>query len=212
MPGKKSTKSSDIYGIRHHLRTERMREAVRSVLGQIRKRSSRDFDRCRDLVRDIRPHSAVEFQQEGVVGKWEPYQEDEDDPQTWVSMSGEQRGVLWLFEGQTDCSPLATVAHELGHACTRYRDLQRRRGGPGCYLTDEWASELAADWYAYKWGFGRLIAKARKERDWMHHGVGPGQTYSEVIDGKEYHYRITRNFVARRVNPLPSSKRNKRPL
>jgi hypothetical protein len=82
----------------------------------------------------------------------------------------------------------ATLVHEFGHACTR-EDDRRRRTAP----CDEWASEACADWYAYKWGFGRLIRKHAKTRQLGHHGALPGQTIE--IDGARY--RMTRAFCYR---------------
>jgi hypothetical protein len=89
---------------------------------------------------------------------------------------------------------ISTFAHELGHAATCQEDRNRRKAP-----FDEWDSELAADWYAYKWGFGREIARHRKIRDWGHHLTAPGSTFEVGHDGKIYHYRITRNFCVRLV-------------
>ncbi len=113
-----------------------------------------------------------------------------DDPTTWDYGFGETPGVIKLVEKIPIEDLPGVLAHELGHAATRSEDLERR--GP---ISDEWSSELAADWYAYKWGFGRQIARERKTRDWLHHGPCPGSTFKESYDGKIYHYRVTRNFV-----------------
>ena len=94
---------------------------------------------------------------------------------------------------------IPTIAHELGHACTREIDRIRR----GMVFTDEWCSELAADWYAYKWGFGRQIATARKTRDLTHHGPGPGGEFTITIEGNEVTYRVSRNFVVRELRSHP---------
>ena len=105
---------------------------------------------------------------------------------------------MYVLEDQPPASLVAVVAHELGHACTMFSDLWRRFA-PGTPLDDGWAREFAADWYAYKWGFGRALARHRKERDWMHHGPGPGQTFTQEFDGVEYAFRVTRSFVVRPV-------------
>jgi hypothetical protein len=98
---------------------------------------------------------------------------------------------------------LGVVAHELGHAATRRFDDLPRRQAP----SDEWASELTADWYAYRWGFGRQVAHFRKHRDWGHHCVGPGGKFSmdyPCRDGRlrRFYFRVTRNFCVRRVRSV----------
>jgi hypothetical protein len=99
---------------------------------------------------------------------------------------------MQLFEH--DANLAATIAHELGHACTSNDDCERRG-----VLDDEWASELAADWYAYKWGFGRLIARDRKNRNWLHHGPAPRSHFSIIGGDTTFHYRVSRRFVARLI-------------
>jgi hypothetical protein len=116
--------------------------------------------------------------------------EDLQDPVIDEAEMGYGPGTLYVAEHHPDL--IATVAHELGHAATRWEDTTRR-GGP----SDEWKSELAADWYAYRWGFGRAIARGRKTRAWLHHLGGPGFRFSEDADGVRYHYRITRHFCIR---------------
>jgi len=104
--------------------------------------------------------------------------------------------VVWLAEDQ-DQNLTATIAHEFGHACTRDIDLDRR----GTIPNEEWRSELTADWYAYKWGFGREIVRDRKIRDWHHHGPKPGDEFTVNDQGKEpYTARITRRFVGRIID------------
>jgi hypothetical protein len=107
----------------------------------------------------------------------------------------ETPGVLLLLESCTAFDSQGLIAHELGHACTTFEDLLRR----GEVDTDEWRSELAADWYAYKWGFGKIIARDRRFRGWAHHGAAPRQRYSVKMDGYWYRYRVTRNFCVRLV-------------
>ena len=79
-----------------------------------------------------------------------------------------------------------TVAHELGHAAATEDDLARRHAPD-----DEWASELAADYYAYKWGFGRDVASHRHTRRFAHHCAGPGQ----LISLGDQWFRVSRRFV-----------------
>jgi len=56
-------------------------------------------------------------------------------------------GTVELVEAtQTGAQDFAAiVAHEFGYACTRQEDIERRNAP-----SDEWASEAAADWYAYR--------------------------------------------------------------
>jgi hypothetical protein len=65
---------------------------------------------------------------------------------------------------------------------------------------DEWASELAADYYAYKWGFGRAIAKDRPQRHIGHHACGPGQCIG-ILGDEEHWYRVSRRFVMHECEP-----------
>jgi hypothetical protein len=94
----------------------------------------------------------------------------------------DRRGVIALSP-DAGCSH---VAHELGHVAATDHD-QASRHAPD----DEWASELAADWYAYRWGFGRDIARDRPTRRFVHHAVGPGQ----VIGVGDRWYRVSQRFV-----------------
>ena len=94
----------------------------------------------------------------------------------------QRQGVIALPADAT----VGVVAHECGHAVATEDDLARRRAPD-----DEWASELTADWYAYKWGFGRAVALERPSRAFVHHCVGPGQ-----ISGLgDRWYRVSRRFV-----------------
>lgn len=83
---------------------------------------------------------------------------------------------------------LVVVAHEFGHVCTTEFDMLRR-----CAPVEEFASEAAADWYAYKWGYGKISRKinVKHERDLLHNGCLPGGTCEE----NSIEYRLTRNFV-----------------
>jgi len=165
-----------------------LREGVQKTLQQILDRCPKDFRRLQRLVRAIQPYDDAD---EGDQGIWIEDSPIRKDPATWHYGFGDTPGVLKLVENLPIEDLPGLFAHELGHAATRPEDLERRGA-----LDDEWQSELAADWYAYKWGFGRQIARQRKTRVWQHHGPPPGSTFEESIDGIVYHYRITRNFVA----------------
>jgi hypothetical protein len=87
---------------------------------------------------------------------------------------------------------LVVVAHEFGHVCTTEFDMLRR-----CAPVEEYAGEAAADWYAYKWGYGKISRKinVKYPRVLLHHGCMPGETCEE----NSIEYRLTRNFVYRRT-------------
>jgi hypothetical protein len=189
-----------VCGIPCRLRTGAARQALRTVLCQVRKRCPGDFARLRSLVRAVRPMSRREAA-DGTLGRWQELPPEEDDPSTWGYGTGDTPGTVLLREGQGRADLEAVLAHELGHACVRHEDVARR----GAVWTEEWAEEFAADRYAYKWGFGRLIAGHRKRRAFMHHGPAPGSTFS--VGGPEGgwdHYRLTRNFVVHFLRHEPA--------
>ncbi len=188
--------ASTVEGIRCKLRKAGARKAVGKVLRQIRQRFPQDYERLKSRVRGIRP-LANRDTKDGTLGEWKELPETED-PRTWDRGDG----VLYLKEDKQD-HLIPTIAHELGHACTELIDLLRRGEVP----FDEWASELTADWYAYKWGFGRQIAKARKTRNWSHHGPPPGSEFIITSDGRDHKIRVSRRFV---VTGLKSTRRQGR--
>ena len=101
-------------------------------------------------------------------------------------------------------SMFITIAHEFGHVCTTEKDLARRNAP-----SDEWASEATADWYVYKWGYGRRSRKinVKYPRHLLHHGAMPGGTLTD----NGITYRLTRNFVYRNSSD-PQKKINDRIL
>jgi hypothetical protein len=125
---------------------------------------------------------------ENCGGEWKEDYPKEDDRSTWNYGYDRTPGVMKLRD--IDGLSYATIAHEFGHAMTRYEDLKRRKS-----FDEEWASELTADWYAYRWGFGREIAATRKILRFIHHCAGPGQEFE--ADGNIY--RVTRNFCLKFV-------------
>lgn len=193
--------NGNIMGVPCRLRTVRARKAVAQVLRQIRLRYPGDFERLHRKVLRIVPLSQRK-QHGGTQGEWvknevklspeEQWQGvRQRDPIVLDALDGYPPGVIYLAEADTNL--IALVAHELGHAATRSEDIKRR----GDFSSDEWAHELAADWYAYRWGFGREIARDRKTRYVGHHLSGPNTRFSEECDGVRYHYRITRNLCIR---------------
>jgi hypothetical protein len=191
------TAPSTIFGIPCRLKTARARRAVRDVLRQIRARHPKDFAKLQMLVREIRPVTKQEAAN-GTLGEWKADHEDPYDQSTWGygCSDTDTPGVMFVSEHDHGLDLRGVIAQEFGHACSSELDRSRRYG-PNTFIKDEWASELAADWFAYKWGFGRVIARDRKFRDWRHHAPAPGSRFSVTVDSVEHHFRVTRNFVIR---------------
>jgi hypothetical protein len=89
---------------------------------------------------------------------------------------------------------IALLAHECGHAVTRARDFDARRR----YGDEEWASEMCADMYAFRWGFESQVRAQAPFRKIAHHAALPGQT---IWDG-DYAFRVDRRFFLRRCPRL----------
>jgi hypothetical protein len=153
-------------------------------------RDPRTFSDLQRLVRSIR---LVEMPDDGTHGEWKA-EPAGTDPSTWDYGIVRTPGIVLLAESLRGAEIPAILAHELGHAATTELDRQNRGK---FYGEDEWRSELAADWYAYRWGFGREIARHRKRRDQWHHGPPPGSTAEVAYGDRWVKYRITRNFVGR---------------
>ncbi|MGH7278764.1 MAG: hypothetical protein ACREJG_08755 [Candidatus Rokuibacteriota bacterium] len=174
----------NIGGIPCAVQSPDVRRAIRGVLEQIRKRAPDDFTRLRRRVLRFAPPTARSAR--GVQSVWRPSRarRRKTDP--------DPCGVVEIVE---HCpAPVAIVAHELGHACTRRDDFARREAsasGDGAL-----ASELCADYYAYKWGFGRDLAKARRDGHLAHHGPPPNSQFARgpFPDGQLRRYRVTPDF------------------
>lgn len=154
--------------------------AITTVLRQIQRRVPADYARLRRRVERIEAVPVADAE-DGTQGEWRSlrgtrFGEEHDTP-----------GTLRLLPGIDH--PLATVAHEFGHVCTREADFTRRDGYSG-----EWANEMCADLYAYRWGFGRAIARDRPTRVFGHHGPGPRSIFTEEHDGVVHRFRVTRAF------------------
>ena len=162
---------------------------MEKTLARIFKRNPSDFRRLKNMVRAIIP---FEDPEDGDLGQYCPASANFEDPQTYGYGQDDTPCVIKLLDSLSTNSIPGVLAHELGHAATTENDRIRRGA-----TSDEWRSELAADWYAYKWGFGREIAKQRKSRDWVHHGPKPGAIYEESFgDGRIFVRKVSRNFVA----------------
>lgn len=177
-----------ILGIPSSLGRGQLRGAVRAVLAQIESRDPTDLERIRRRVKEIRPLFG-RWREEGTLGVWVA---DEGGIGNFDFTS---TGVVGLALDLHD--PVAVVAHEFGHVCTQEEDFLKREAAGS-----EWASELCADYYAYKWGFGRIIARQRPRREFSHHGPTPGQEVTiehSAGDRILYRYRVTRSFMIRLV-------------
>jgi hypothetical protein len=179
-----------------------MRREIGGVLVRIRNRCRADYQDIIRLVREIKPVSAEEAA-DGTQGEWRADQGRSDDPSTWSYGIDRTPGVLLLLDEYGDMHTRAVIAPEFGHVCTRMGDRNRR----GCIYAEEWISELAADWYAYKWGFGRLIARHRKHRDWGHHAPAPGSTFTVTHDDTTCRFRVTRSFCVRLIGSRRRARR-----
>ena len=183
---RRDSKKTLVHGIPYFLRNPIFRESAQKTLQKILERCPEDLARLQKLVREIRPYDDAGESDMGIWGKDVPTK----DPATWHYGNGDTPGIIKINENMRPDELPGVLAHELGHAATRDEDLKRR--GP---VSGQWKSEFSADWYAYKWGFGRQIARQRKIRVTLHHGPRPGSTFEESSDGKVYHFRVTRNFV-----------------
>ncbi len=163
-----------VLGIKCTLKSSNGQRAMREVLRQIQAKCDRDYRRIAGLVLCVRPRRWTD----GTIGQCVPGGELDDDAARTV----------YLSERRPFAGIVATLAHEFGHVCSTFADCERRN-----MPDSEWASELTADWFAYKWGFGRLIARERRGRLVRHHGPQPGQWFE--INDQRYH--VSRRFRVR---------------
>jgi hypothetical protein len=146
------------------------------VLRQIASRAPKDLARLRGRVRRFAPLPRSERRRR-IPGRFFQHSHDFESP-----------GVVQI--DASNPALVALVAHELGHACTREEQFDRRTPDND----EEWASEMCADYYAYKWGFGRAIAARRRRRELAHHGPTPRQEFTLESGEDVARYRVTRRF------------------
>lgn len=169
---------------------------IDAVLRAIEDRYTSDLHRLRSRVSDFGMLTSEE-QADGTLGEFRTEKSiaDPDDiynpSAPWEGSVDERRVGRILLSEDAD---IAVVAHELGHAASTKADHDARQA-----LEDEWASEMAADYYAHKWGFGDEIERTRPDRSLPHHGPGPGETVTMSINGREVQYRVDEQFVFRRI-------------
>ena len=212
-------KSGTIYGIPCRVNSPVLRDAIRAVLRRIRERAPKDFSRICSLVRRIVPLSS-KAAADGTVAEvkrlYPPSlrrltQKQNQSQADWDEMirledEFEHPAVIHILEDSSD--PIATIAHEFGHLCTREKDFRRRDEAAG--VEAELASEMCADYYAYKWGFGPEIARTRRWRRLAHHGPAPRTMvtlgYPGIQGTRTVTFRVTRNFYLRRITTEQNKK------
>ena len=186
-----------------------MRRAIATVLGAI-SRNPRDWARLKARVSGF-AYLNREDEDGRTLGKWEPDRKEvvrlspqPDDPATWgrpdpyyVAPGNVRLSRRAPRLGARDLA--AVVAHECGHAVTREAEFEKRESCGDA----EWASELCADWHAFKWGFEAEIRHQARRRSIAHHAVLPGETLSQEWeeDGVvvSHVYKVDRNFYLRLV-------------
>lgn len=194
--------SSLIDGVECEIRSVKVQRSLHTVFKAIQ-RHPRDWRRlCRRVQRVVwHPDPS-----QGTFAEWIIDPEDEGrlrteterNPRLW----GRQGSEEYLALGWIGLAPgaarypasklLSTLAHECGHAVTRYIDFAARER---VSRDGEWASELCADMYAFRWGFEREIRASAPLRNLAHHAVLPGETL--WCNGKAF--RVDRRFFLRRA-------------
>ena len=198
------TAAPSVNSIPCEIRSAVVRRAVSEVFEAIHSHP-RDWAR---LCRRVRRVGWLSGAEERVLGEWrvdraevmQLCDETQRNPRLWHRQGTEPylaRGWIGLPRGAARRPAehlVALLAHECGHAVTRARDFNaRERYGDG-----EWASELCADMYAFRWGFEAQMRAEAPFRDFTHHAVLPGQT---IWQG-DVAYRVDRRFFVRRCPRL----------
>lgn len=190
-----------ILGIPCSLARRDTRRAVRDVVTRVRESFPQDFARLREVILEIAPFEQAP-RNARVLGEWQARQEELNDPATWGFGFGPTPGVMRINESFDLVEPVGVIAHEFGHACTTQEDRERRGD-----MDDEWRSEMAANWYAYRWGFGRNIRRMSETWDHLHHGPLPGKDFAieRPYEDRIYHFHVTRSLCARLVRVTTST-------
>lgn len=193
-----------ILGFACNSKNQQIRTAIRAVLGRVKARTPRAWKRILEKIQRFE----VRKMADGDLGEW--ISEYDGPSMSEVAKicfaaktAAEIRAALLMeakFEDRTQwpgivrlCPTIArtadyavaTVAHEIGHAAATAKDMQHRNAPD-----QEWASEAAADRYAYLWGFGREIRSRIETRSLGHHGPARGQ----CIEWEGKYYRLNRRF------------------
>ncbi len=194
-------KAEAILGVPCEIANPKIRAAIQTVLERIQARHPRDWARIRRRVRsfgyippgedpcttgywhgDQPPPDHEEVDAAIDAGRWRWVQRVED----WRFYRTGQILFSKRMARMETSQMLAVVAHEIGHVATRVGDFNRRDEAAGGDA--EWASELAADFYAAKWGFEKELREHWKTRAFGHHCVPPGK----VVSFGDRYYRVDR--------------------
>jgi len=166
----------EIEGIRCEIEDESIQEIIKRVLNQIKSRAPEDYQRLCKRVRAFKWFSSQEEQEkEGILGR----------SFGWYEEGGEIKLAKRVAE-LPESRQIAVVAHELGHAATTMMDFCKRD-----VLDEGWTSEICADYYAYKWGFGRQIRAHQRCRVFDHNPLLPGDIVEIEGIGR---FTLTRAF------------------
>lgn len=204
--------TKDILGVPCEIANPKIRAAIRTVMERIQARHPRDWARIRRRVRSFgyiplgedprttgywhgdQPHPDHDAVEAAIdAGRWRWVQRVED----WrFYRTGQIRFAKRMARMET-AQMLALVAHELGHVATRVGDFNRRDAAAGG--DEEWAAELAADFYAAKWGFEKELREHWKLRSFGHHCAPPG----EVVCYGERYFRVDHRYYPRMLRSRP---------
>lgn len=180
--------TKSIYGIPSTVRNPEAREAIRVVLKQIRKRAPKDFSRIRKRVvrfANLKGDPVMCLDMGIDWGKLTATVEGRFKPVSGKARDFEGLGIVELSGSRQN--PVSTIAHELGHACTREKDFYDRMMN---YDDVEVILELCATYYEYKWGFGKHV----RTRPGIYE-FAP----NSLVEFGDLRFRVTRTFRLRRI-------------
>jgi hypothetical protein len=188
-----------IYGIPCSVKSPEVRRAIRVVLRQIRRRAPEDFKRISRRVREFAPLRI----QRTKLGR------DLDGDPIYVYTRGrftcrrpgfDSAGSIQLLE--SGYGGITTLAHELGHACTSKDEFYERLSD---YDDQRLVHEICAQYYVYKWGFGRHADRNAPGIFGFH----PNATFTAGPLYDIRRYRVTHDFKIRDLGPAPRKEQKK---
>lgn len=159
--------------------------AIEAVLARIYSQFPQDLSLIRERVQRFAlvPHWA----RQDSLGRWVRSRRDPVgnaiNPMIFATA-----GIVDLHEECSAEEAPFLAAHELGHACTRSDDFERRLRVPGPEDW-EWTAELCAQYYAYKWGFEALADSSTRELIPSHYYISKPEG-----DGSVWVFWVTRRF------------------
>lgn len=196
-----------VYGIPVRVENVRIRNVIRRVLRAIASRP-RDWARIRRRIRAFEYFTTSE--EPGTLGQWvvdveqaRKLNPQSGRPSTWGRPEGMWQAGGWIKLSRQVARMgwvhlVATIAHECGHVATRASEFEKRDG-----VDSEWASEMCADWHAFRWGFEKQIRAHAPRRSIAHHAALPGEVIS--MDGPEgsQSWKVDRCFYLRPISRRP---------